>query len=132
QRGTNYKRWRGGRAAGSVLLALDVQHLVNVGVDVRAGRAAGCRVAAYQMELAVDDVAGEAVARKSHRRETRPVIGRRVVGFDRAERSLPRALRALLAAGDVDPAFPGAPRGRAARRRHGREQRAPLVDRRIV
>src|SRR5688572_21909684 len=114
------------------LFSFDVEHLVDVAIDVRARGTARGRIAAHQMELAVEYVAREPVPGKGHIRQHRPGVGSGVVRLDCTERSLPRAIRALLAACSVDLALERARRPRASRVDHRSLQRSPLVGRRIV
>src|SRR5215813_7920919 len=83
------------------------------------------------MQLAVDDVSSHSVTWKLHGGQGGPMVRRRVIGFDRAEGLLELACP-LLSARHIEPALVHAPGGGAARRGHGREERAPLIGGRVV
>src|SRR5687767_2524262 len=100
------------------LFSFDLEHLVDIAVDVRARSAARGRIAAHQMKLAIEYVSRELVPGEGHVRQHRPGVGPGVVRLDRTERSLPRAARTLFAARGVDLALECARRPRASRVDH--------------
>src|SRR6266700_6088736 len=104
--------WRSDEMHGAHLLALDVQHLVHVSIDARARRAAGRRISAHQVELAVDDITSHSMAGKFHGGQDRPPVRDWIVGLHGTERSLILA-RPLLSSRHVDLALEQSPRAGA-------------------
>ncbi len=70
------------------LLRVQIDHLMHIRINVRARRATRSRIAADEMEFAVDDIARQPVAGEFHRRQLRPAIVGRVIRFNRAEGTL--------------------------------------------
>src|SRR5262249_23658907 len=119
------------RSVPEPLSALDVERLVHARLDVCSRGGAGRSIATHEMQLAVDDVASHSVTPELHGWQGGRTVQRRIIGFDRAEGLLELACP-LLAARHVEPALVHAPRGSAARGRHGGEERTPLIGGRVV